>query len=197
MSELQQPLVPAEVDLRDFAFLLVDVKAVRDSRMSCLTAHEWCGGFRLMLESWHQLPASSVPNDDSELAKLSGLGRRWKRYKAGALSEFVLCSDGRYYHPRVAARAIPAWQAKQVMRRREIRRLEIMSEEWAAMRAAAFARDRYRCRYCGMSGVRLEADHVVPVALGGPSVLDNLATACKPCNRSKGAKTLEEWMGAR
>lgn len=193
MTEVPAPLVPADVDLRDFQYLLVDVRAIRDARLYRLTAHEWFGGFSLMLESWHQVPASSVPSDQRELAKLSGLGRRWKRHGAGALAEFVLCSDGRYYHPRVAERALPAWRAKQAMRRREIRRLEIMSDEWAALRAAAFSRDQYRCRYCGVNGVRLEADHILPVARGGASVLENLATACKPCNRSKGAKTLDEW----
>jgi len=35
----------------------------------------------------------------------------------------------------------------------------------------------------------LEFDHIVPLAAGGPNVADNLQLLCRPCNRSKGAKT--------
>jgi hypothetical protein len=49
-----------------------------------------------------------------------------------------------------------------------------------------FERDRYTCRYCGATGVPLEADHVYPDSRGGVTELDNLAAACEKCNRSKG-----------
>lgn len=51
-------------------------------------------------------------------------------------------------------------------------------------------RDGFRCRYCGRSpeedGVRLEVDHVVPVANGGTNHPANLKTSCYDCNRGKG-----------
>lgn len=65
--------------------------------------------------------------------------------------------------------------------------------EWAKLRSTVFARDDYRCTYCGTRGGRLECDHVVPVARGGAHDLSNLATACLPCNRDKGTKLLSEW----
>lgn len=68
---------------------------------------------------------------------------------------------------------------------------------WARLRAAIFSRDDYTCRYCGARGVRLECDHVVPVAKGGHHGEDNLVTACFTCNRSKRDKTVEEWRGAK
>lgn len=37
----------------------------------------------------------------------------------------------------------------------------------------------------------LEFDHVIPESLGGLSVESNLVLACRPCNRSKGAKPAE------
>jgi len=46
-------------------------------------------------------------------------------------------------------------------------------------------RDRYTCRICHRSGIELEVDHIVPVSLGGSSRMENLQTACKPCNRGK------------
>lgn len=66
-------------------------------------------------------------------------------------------------------------------------------QEWVAIRAEVFERDNYTCQYCGVHGVKLECDHVIPVCKGGSSFAENLATACYACNRSKGGKTVEEW----
>lgn len=68
-----------------------------------------------------------------------------------------------------------------------------LSHEWAALRSIVFERDNYTCAYCGAHGVALECDHMVPVAQGGSSDLSNLTTACKPCNRAKAGKSLEDW----
>lgn len=69
------------------------------------------------------------------------------------------------------------------------------AHEWRGLRSTVFARDDYTCQYCGARGGQLECDHVVPVSRGGSHALANLATACKPCNRSKRAKTPDEWLG--
>lgn len=65
--------------------------------------------------------------------------------------------------------------------------------EWARVRSSIFRRDNYTCRYCGARAVALECDHIMPLARGGSNEPENLTTACKPCNRSKRDKTLEEW----
>jgi 5-methylcytosine-specific restriction endonuclease McrA len=59
-------------------------------------------------------------------------------------------------------------------------------------RRALFARDGWRCVYCGNGGSRLTLDHVVPRSRGGESVWENVVTACAPCNHRKGNRTLEE-----
>jgi 5-methylcytosine-specific restriction endonuclease McrA len=59
-------------------------------------------------------------------------------------------------------------------------------------RRALFARDGWRCVYCGTGGGRLTLDHVVPRSRGGESVWENVVTACAPCNHRKGNRTLEE-----
>lgn len=42
-----------------------------------------------------------------------------------------------------------------------------------------------RCAYCGVSDAPT-IDHVIPCALGGSSVINNLVPSCEPCNIRKG-----------
>ena len=65
--------------------------------------------------------------------------------------------------------------------------------EWQALRTYVFRRDDFTCQYCGVRGGALECDHIVPFSRGGPSHPSNLATACMPCNRAKGALSAQEW----
>jgi 5-methylcytosine-specific restriction endonuclease McrA len=59
-------------------------------------------------------------------------------------------------------------------------------------RRALFARDDWRCVYCGTKASRLTLDHVVPRSRGGDSVWENVVTACAPCNLRKGNRLLHE-----
>jgi hypothetical protein len=48
-----------------------------------------------------------------------------------------------------------------------------------------------RCGYCLASerfGVAMEIDHIIPVALGGPTSEENLWLACRECNARKGSR---------
>ena len=62
-----------------------------------------------------------------------------------------------------------------------------------AERQAIFERDGLTCSYCKTEEGPFEVDHITAVANGGSNHPDNLCVACKPCNRSKGAKPVEEW----
>ena len=57
-------------------------------------------------------------------------------------------------------------------------------------RRALFARDGWKCVYCGTASGRLTLDHVVPRSRGGDSVWENVVTSCAPCNRRKGDRLL-------
>ena len=59
-------------------------------------------------------------------------------------------------------------------------------------RRALFARDGWRCVYCGTSAGRLTLDHVVPRSRGGDSVWENVVTSCAPCNLRKADRLLHE-----
>lgn len=69
------------------------------------TDGEWRAGVTLWMKSWDQVPAGSLPTDDIDLCRLAELARdikTWKKVKDGALRGWVLCTDGRLYHPVVA-----------------------------------------------------------------------------------------------
>jgi len=55
-----------------------------------------------------------------------------------------------------------------------------------------YARDKFTCRYCDVSGVPLALDHVIPVFRGGTNDPDNLITSCQSCNSRKGSQWPEE-----
>jgi 5-methylcytosine-specific restriction endonuclease McrA len=59
-------------------------------------------------------------------------------------------------------------------------------------RRALFARDEWRCVYCGTTRGRLTLDHVIPRSRGGDSVWENVVTSCAPCNLRKGNRLPEE-----
>ena len=112
----------AEVDLRDFPFMPLDVVRLRDSGLTAkATGDEFRAAVLLWCASWHQHPAANLPDDDDELANLCGYGRapkEWKKIREGALRGWVKCSDGRLYHPTVAEKAREAWQSKVAQRAR-------------------------------------------------------------------------------
>lgn len=59
------------------------------------------------------------------------------------------------------------------------------------------SRDNFTCVYCGRSApaVKLEVDHLIPVAKGGTNEHSNLVTACEDCNRGKRDKILNAYCG--
>lgn len=66
-----------------------------------------------------------------------------------------------------------------------------------ALRRYIIERDHHTCQLCGNSTAKepnllLEVDHIIPIAKGGMTTVDNLQTLCWKCNRSKGAKIIKE-----
>ena len=55
-------------------------------------------------------------------------------------------------------------------------------------------RDDFTCQYCGAEAdkAKLTFDHVIPRSQGGKTRWDNIVTACRPCNSSKGNRTPEQ-----
>lgn len=61
-------------------------------------------------------------------------------------------------------------------------------------RVNIYARDKYRCQYCGDRAPipELTYDHVVPRSQGGKTTWQNIVTCCYECNRRKANRTPEQ-----
>lgn len=117
-DQLPAPPVPDDLDLRDCQWMPLDVVRLRDSDLAMVPDAEvfrvsvlsWC-------VAWHQTPAASLPDDDAALARLHGFGRDlkgWRKVRAaGGLRGWIKHSDGRLYHPVVAAKALEAQEQKE------------------------------------------------------------------------------------
>lgn len=129
MTELPEPLTPADCDLRGYDFMPLHGHRLFNSDFYYgVSAEAFRVGLRLWWAAWQQCPAASLPNNDTTLCRLADMGRDlkgWKALKAEALRGFVLCADGRLYHPVIAAMALEAWDRRRRERDRK-----------AAMRAA-------------------------------------------------------------
>ncbi|WP_244104720.1 DUF1376 domain-containing protein [Burkholderia anthina] len=119
MNDLPNPLTPPDCDLRDFPFMPLDVQRLRDSDLAADESPEACwAALLLWCVSWHQVPASSIPDDDEWIAKRARywhrgkIDKEWEEVRAGALRGWIKCADGRLYHPVVAEKARDAWLAK-------------------------------------------------------------------------------------
>jgi hypothetical protein len=117
-----EPLTPAGLDLRDFDWMPLEVKRLRDSDLSVLAPGDaFRAAVLLWCAAWHQVPAGSLPGNDRLLANLAGYGRDlegWVTIKNDAMRGFIECSDGRLYHPLVCEKAIEADEQRNKQRKR-------------------------------------------------------------------------------
>ncbi len=67
-----------------------------------------------------------------------------------------------------------------------------------------FRRDQFKCYYCGLDGrgdfeswLILTIDHIHPHAKGGSRNMENLVTACQPCNLIKGKRVYKSLQEAK
>jgi hypothetical protein len=98
---------------------------VLDGNLALLPDGAFRGATMALHAAWHQVPAASLPDDDATLAHLLRYGRDvagWQSARAaGALAEWIKCSDGRLYHPALAAQANEAWQQRKFHQERAAR----------------------------------------------------------------------------
>lgn len=113
MTEMLDPMTPADCNLRGLPFMPLEVQRLLDSDLFILsTGDEFKAAVALWCKSWGQVPGGSLPDSDKLLEGLSG-AKSWKRVREMALRGWIKCSDGRLYHPVVAENAIKAWEGRE------------------------------------------------------------------------------------
>ena len=103
------PPIGPETDIGGFPKFMLNADRLLASELVALaTPEEGCAALMLWCRAWKQTPPASLPNDDRVLASFSRAGSRWQKVREMALRGFVLCSDGRLYHPVLVEEAIRA-----------------------------------------------------------------------------------------
>jgi len=165
------PLVPPEVDLRDFPRMGLDVARLKGSELVVNETPEVCwAALMLWCAAWHEVPAGSVPNNERWLADKAGYLSRgqidlsWGQIRDSVLRGFVECSDGRLYHKVTCEVALDAWASK-------------LRQRWVS----ECARVRKHNQRHGTSVTTLDFDHWLaqgcPVGAPLPVPEDDLVTS--------------------
>lgn len=109
---------------------------------------------------------------------------------------FVFTEDGKHFYSESFLNRIPK-KVRLLKYRKEkgirVRMYNTNVKKWYKIIQQVFKRDNYTCKYCGVVGGKLEADHIIPFSKGGSDELDNLTTSCRRCNRQKKDKSLKEF----
>jgi hypothetical protein len=142
-----------------------------------LAAHEHRALRLLLLETWVRGPVGNV-----RLAAVARLTKvEWQAIKPSVLP---------------LLRGVQPGIAESLKHVRTFDGQRLPPDVWRIIRSIVLERDGNACTYCG-TDKQLEGDHIVPLSRGGSNIFVNVATACRPCNLSKGSKTVEEWRAAR
>ncbi len=75
--------------------------------------------FNLLFAAWHEIPAGSLPFSEEILGKMAGISRRrWHKISDVVMAEFMLATDGRYYHLDLCEEAEKSWKVYGANQRR-------------------------------------------------------------------------------
>ena len=184
-AHLPKPLTPPDSCVAHLPSMLLDVQRLRDSGVA---NHENPEVFRasvlLWCASWQQTPAASLDNKDRELAGMAGFSRamgEWLKIKDEVMSGFVLCADGRWYHPVVAEKAL-----EQLLERLT---LKAAGAKGNASQGKTLSGGRDLTAQMADLAIRLSALNPQASVLNKPAVVEALAIWGSTDAESSGTKT--------
>ena len=167
------------------------------------TAHLTCeehGAYLLLILAYYR-SEKPLPATDRALSSITKLPMdRWLECKP-TLTAFFTEEGGTWRHDQIERELDRRPDSERTISRKRLEAAErglkrLPQAIWVAVKKRILARDDYTCQYCGHRGGKLECDHKVPICQGGSNDDENLATACFPCNREKGPRTIEQWRAA-
>jgi uncharacterized protein YdaU (DUF1376 family) len=99
------------------------------------------GAVGLWARAWKQIPPASLPNNEAVIAAFADMPlAKFRKLRDLVMRNFVLCSDGRYYHTKLAEEANKIWPSvakKRREREADNERLKQWREKKKADREAA------------------------------------------------------------
>ncbi len=118
---MTEPLVPAECTMAGNEWFPLHFDRLRKSKW-WRRASDTARARNVMMwgEAYKAVPAGSLPDDDDELAEAAGYGMDVAAFIAAKdeiMAPWVLCTDGRWYHPTVCEVVLEAWERISERRR--------------------------------------------------------------------------------
>jgi Protein of unknown function (DUF1376) len=119
------PLISAEIDVSGLpSFMLNTQKLLASELMANTTGEVLNGALRLWCMAWQQKPPASLPDNNKVLADFAHMSANvFKKLKNQVMRGFVLCSDGRWYHPVLVEEARRAY-AHRLRVQKEVERVK-------------------------------------------------------------------------
>lgn len=117
MSDLPEPPVKPETNLKGFDYIPLEIVRLRKSKAWSMAKRDPALGFymiNLWMASWLEVPAGSLEDDDQTLADAAMCSaKRWPYIRESVMRHWIKCSDGRLYHPVVCEKVSEAWSSRQ------------------------------------------------------------------------------------
>lgn len=113
---MSEPLVPAEVSMRGLPYMPLQIERLQKSKawLVCKRRPELAFYIlNLWMRAWTEAPAGSIEDDDDVLADAAMCPPdKFGQVKEDALRGWILCRDGRWYHPTVCEIALETWEKR-------------------------------------------------------------------------------------
>ena len=123
--KLPDPPVEPDFNLKGYSSFLFDTQRFLNSEFVLSSEPEAIGlGVMLWAVAWQQIPCGSLPDDDAQLARLTGFGRdiaSFRALKESAMHGFVKCNDGRLYHRFLIEIALEASAKRNILKANGLR----------------------------------------------------------------------------
>lgn len=123
--KLPAPPVEPDFNLKGYSSFLFDTQRFLNSEFVLSSEPAAIGlGVMLWAVAWQQVPCGSLPDDDAQLARLTGFGRdiaSFRALKESAMHGFVKCNDGRLYHRFLIEIALEASAKRNILKANGLR----------------------------------------------------------------------------
>lgn len=119
-NELPEPPYPSDAKARGWRFEIDTERLFASSTWKRAQDDIRNYLLRLWVESWAQIPAGSLPDDDGDIAAIVGMPVvAFQTHREALMRGWQRCSDGRLYHAVIGEQVIALYEKRRVDRERK------------------------------------------------------------------------------